>query len=479
MLRFKHLHYGKLFTQGGKGHKKINNSTKITVPQQGGAMGFDGVDYPHEDTFSMYKDDDVKKVISLVKAMHKVLLGQSAEHLSDPKNKRFVDDLLDEYKQVENDGWDPNDLWGLYSNLQYSFTDPNEQKYLELPKKTKATPKAATKAATVKAPAGKKAATVKVDTKDMKEVERKISAKMANYRMIILATSKKFMALKSKDRTPEINNEMLKIKARHDEAKTKYDYWKKRMHKVNPDHLTENLSAQIQECKDDLKSAKDKLDAAEIEKSQLRYELKQCLDKKDPEKIAMAKKGTVSQASSFKVAEVKPIEQPVDIDAELARLDVMKKALVSPSLNSYTIAELKAIAKKEKIVGVSGLKKKQLVQLIIDGRTAKKNVAPKPSVKIGPPPPKDDMDEIIASVVQQPSSSSTKKASSSGDIKKDPIYINNTVLELKAKCKELGLTGYGHKNKEQLAMMVKSKAKLPKAIKQKGSSMSDIWDKIK
>ena len=444
MLRFKQLHYGKLFTQGGKGCRY--KPKKYDLPkQQGGALGFDGVDYPEEDTLNMYKDEDVKKVIAMVKKMHKVLLGQSAEHLSIPKNKRFVDDLLEQYKQVEDDGWDPNDLWGLYSDFQYSFTDPNQKEYLELPKKSKAGPKVAP----VKKDAPvKKAAAVKADTKD---IEHKISSKMSYYRMILLATSKKFIALKGKDRTPDINNEMIKIKAKHDDAKSKYDYWKKRMHKVNPDHLTENMGAQIQSCKDELKDVKKELDEANIEKGNLRYELKQCLDSKDAVKMPAVKKSPIAPTPTLKVPDVKPIEipieKPVDIDAELARLAVMKQALVTPSLNSYTIPELKAIAKREKSGGVTGLKKKQLIQLIIDGRNAKRDVEP--------------ISKKNTPVAKVASSSPP----SSSDIKKDSIYINNTVLDLKAMCKELGLTGFGHKNKEQLAMMVKSKAKLPKASK--------------
>lgn len=467
MLRFKQLHYGKLFPQRGKGRKDAK-LTKILVPQQGGAMGFDGVDYPDPNLYNHLDSKDYNTMLKFIKSMYKIISKQP-----DADSNKWVKGLIEDYKEVEDGGFDNGDVSQLYSDWQGYFTEDSYKGDLVVPAKAKSAPKASAPKAS-KAPA-----------KDMKDEERKISAKMAHYRMILMATSKKFMALKSKDRTPEINKEMLALKAKNDKARKKYDYWKKRMIKVNPDHLTEGLNAQITECRDELKEVKNKLDESRIENSNLRFELEQCLDKKDPEKIALAKKGTISTTSSFKVAEVKPPEKPVDIDAELAKLEVMKKALVSPSLSSYTVAELKAIAKKEKSGNITGLKKKQLVQLIIDGRNAKKkpdvkpvkkSVPAVPIVPVVPAKPKKDtfIDDLVDSFSDKKIKIKPKKAKDSPvivDITKHPIYIKNTVLQLKALCKDMGITGYGHKSKAQLAEMVVKGQRMSK--KHSGSGKED------
>lgn len=451
MLRFKHLHYGSLFTQGGKGKHYIHKAKKA---QQGGALGFNGVDYPDPDDFDYLKDEDSKKMLKYIKEMHKILQNQPESIISDPKKKKVVDILLKDYAEVEDGGFDIGDVSQLYADWQFTFTNPDTFDQFGVPEKKKASaPKASSDKKVKKNEA----------PQDIEKKIHSVTLKLSHYRMLMLAADKKYKKAIAKEQTPDVVKEIETIKASYKEAKTKHEYWKKRMHNLDPNHFTNSLNAQIKACHDDLKEVKDKLDEANIEKGQLKYELKQCLDKKDPAKIPPEKKGTISQASSFKVAEVKPVEKPVDIDAELARLEVMKKTLVSPSLNSYTVPELKAIAKKEKIVGVTGLNKKQLVQLIIDGRMSKKKAEPvaKAATKVIV----SAKPEVKVAAVIPPSSS---------DIKKDPIYINNTVLELKAKCKELGLTGYGHKNKEQLAMMVKSKAKLPKVSKQKGSGNNSL-----
>ena len=446
MLRFKHLHYGPIFTQGGKGRNYVHRKKKA---QQGGAMGFDGVDYPDPNLYNYLEDKDYNAMLKYIKSMYKIISKQP-----DIDSNKWVKGLIEDYKELEDGGFDRGDVSQTYSDWQGYFTEDSYKGDLVVPEKPKSAPKA---------PSSAKKEKVVVSEEGKKKMEDKISAKLTQYKIIINATSKKFMALKGQTRTPEINKEMLALKERHDAAQKKYEYWKKRMHNINPNQITDALNNQIKVCKEDLKEVKDELEVAKTSNTYLASRLKSCLDSKDPEKLKAIKKETISQSSTFKVAEPKPIEKPVDIDAELAKLDVMKKTLVTPALSSYSIPELKAIAKREKIIGVTGLKKKQLIQLIIDGRNSKKKA--KPSIKA------DAIDKIIAE---------DTVPIASNDIKKDPIYINNTVLELKAMCKELGLTNYGHKNKEQLAMMVKTKAQLPKVKKQKGSGKnmedgSEFW----
>jgi hypothetical protein len=458
MLRFKHLHYGSLFKQGGKGRHYIHKAKKA---QQGGAMGFDGVDYPDPSSYNYLDDKDYNTMLRYIKGMYKIISKQP-----EADSNKWIKGLIEDYQELEAGGFDSGDVSQTYTDWQGYFTEDSYKGDLVVPEKAKTASKATVKKEKVV-----------VSEEGKKKIEDKISAKMLHYKIIIDATSKKFMALKGQTRTPAINKEMLALKERNDAARKKYEYWKKRMHNVNPNQITDALNNQVKVCREDLKEVKDELEVARASNTYLASRLKSCLDSKDPEKLKAVKKETISSSASLKVPEPKPIEKPVDIDAELARLDVMKKTLVSPSLSSYTMQELKAIAKKEKIIGITGLKKKQLVQLIIDGRNSKKKSEPvKKSVpaKKSMPEPVDEIDEIIANVAGPATSS---------DIKKDPIYINNTVLELKAKCKELGLTNYGHKNKEQLAMMVKTKAQLPKVSKkQKGSGKnmedgSEFWQK--
>jgi hypothetical protein len=64
MLRFKHLHYGPLFKQGGKGKHYIHKAKKA---QQGGAMGFDGVDYPDPNLYNHLDDKDYNTMLRYIK----------------------------------------------------------------------------------------------------------------------------------------------------------------------------------------------------------------------------------------------------------------------------------------------------------------------------------------------------------------------------------------------------------------------------
>ena len=465
MLRFKELHYSDLLTQCGRGSMR-------THPQIGGALGFNGVDYPDPNDFDYLKEEDSKKMLKYIKEMHKILQNQPESIMSDPRKKKVIDILLKDYADVEENGFEIGDVSQLYDDWQFTFTNPDTFDQFAMPEKKKAA---------VKATSGKKAKAIALE-KDIKLQEHKLSLKLSHYRMIMIAVSKKFAILKSKTRTPEIEKEMLALKAKHDEARTKHAFYKKKMNNINPNHFTDSLNAEISNCHDELKEVKKELDKVRIEKSNINFELQQCLDKKDPVKIALSKKGTISQASTFKVPEPKPIEKPVDIDAELARLDVMKKALVSPSLSSYTVAELKAIAKKEKSGNISGLKKKQLIQLIIDARNAKKKSDVKPvkksvpAVPVIPAKPKKDtfIDDLVDSFSDKKIKIKPKKAKESPvivDITKHPIYIKNTVLQLKALCKDMGITGYGHKSKAQLAEMVVKGQRMSK--KHSGSGKED------
>lgn len=469
MLRFKHLHYGPLFKQGGKGKHYIHKAKKA---QQGGAMGFDGVDYPDPNLYNYLDDKDYNTMLKYIKGMYKIISKQP-----DADSNKWIKGLIEDYIELEAGGFDSGDVSQTYSDWQGYFTEDSYKGDLVVPEKAKTASKATVKKEKVV-----------VSEEGKKKIEDKISAKMLHYKIIIDATSKKFMALKSKERTPAINKEMLALKERNDAARKKYEYWKKRMHNVNPNQITDALNNQVKVCREDLKEVKDELEVAKASNTYLASRLKSCLDSKNPAKLKDVKKETISSSLSLKVPEPKPIAKPVDIDAELARLAVMKKTLVSPSLNSYTIQELKAIAKKEKIIGVTGLKKKQLVQLIIDGRNAKKKVEPvkksvpvvpaKKSVPV-PAPIKDDfIDQLVAGdskikLISKKSKKSKKvDVSPVVDITKHPIYIKNTVLQLKALCKDMGITGYGHKNKMQLAVMVR-----------KGQSLAgkgdDNYDKYK
>ena len=77
MLRFKQLHYGTLFTQGGRGKHYIHKKKK----QQGGAIGITGTDYPDPTDIDYLKEEGTKTMIKHIKEMHKVLINQPEENM--------------------------------------------------------------------------------------------------------------------------------------------------------------------------------------------------------------------------------------------------------------------------------------------------------------------------------------------------------------------------------------------------------------
>lgn len=422
MLRFKHLHYGPLFTQGGKG-KKGHYITKITVPQQGGAKGVGGLDYPDPEEFDTLSGHDER--IALIKEMHKVLMHQPSKHLENPIYKKTIEGMLKEYDDVVQNGWPIDSTTDLYVDWQYIFTDPDMQQHISKPAKSTASKPRSS---------GPKEKVVMTDA-EKEQLKSMFITKRANIDGILSGLIKQYKMLKSSGSTPDNDPKMKKLREKIKKFEAKWDYWDKRLLKLFPKHHEEKLANKLKNCHDELEQYKK---SNEYLSQQLVECQRKALPKPEPKPEPEPIKEKIKVPLDRLRADYKPppsdLDAPIDAVAEMAKLDELKKK-IAPPLSSYTIAGLKAIAKKEKIIGISGLTKKKLIQLIIDARMKKKQ-APTP-----PPASVVSGSNIVTPVVVS---------------NIDPLY-KNTVIQLKEMCKEMGITGYGHKSKDQIIASIKAK----------------------
>lgn len=431
MTSFKHLYHDDLYGHSGQiggcryAYGKIN--------QKGGAIGITGTDYPDPESIDYLNEEDTKMMIKYIKEMHKVLVNQPEENMKIDKHRNTIIDLLKEYEKVVENDWDPSDVNDLYMDWQYMFTDPIQSKQIMMPVKNKPKNKPI------------KAEGVPVIKKEQKVLtdndRKKLIAKRATYGGMITGLLKQYQVLKEiKPETPQVTMKKDKLKKRILKLKTQYDYVDKRIRKHFPKMVEEDLRSKLEDCHKEVSDLK----------KELELRIKSDVPEIKAEPIEIPK--FIVPKTIMKVKE-KPVfieeqyDEP-DIDAELAKLEKLKKAIVTPSLNSYSIKELKAIAKKEQVAGISGLNKKQLIQLIINARTAKKvaPIAPPVSVKVSK---KVTVTPVAVSNI-------------------DPLH-KKTVLELKEMCKKMGITGYGHKSKEQIIASIIAK----KGIVGSGSGMDD------
>lgn len=427
MLRFKHLHYGPLFTQGGKG-RKGHYITKITVPQQGGARGVGGLDYPDPEEFDTTAGHPER--VALIKEMHKVLMRQPAKHLSNPQYKKTIDNMLKEYDDVVQNGWPIDSTTDLYVDWQYIFTNPDMRKHISKPAKINAP----------KPKSGEPKEKVIMSDAEKEQLKSMFITKRANINGILSGLMRQYQGLKKSGSTTDNDPKMKKLHEKIKKYEAKWDYWDKRLLKLFPKYHTENLANKLKDCHDELEQYKKSNAFLSQQLVECQRKVKTMVEPKvEPVKEPEPIKDTIKVPKERLRADYKPpvisdLDVPIDIVAEMGKLDEMKKN-IAPALSSYSIAELKAIAKREKIVGITGLKKKKLVQLIIDARMKKKQ-APTP-------PP--------ASVVVGPNVVTPVAVSNI-----DPLY-KHTVLELKAMCRDMGITGYGHKSKDQIIASIKAK----------------------
>ena len=223
--------------------------------------GFDDFDYPDADNLSMYKEDDIKIVADLAKRMYKILTNQPSSHLKDPKNKKFVDELIEEYEQVKEDGWDPDDLWGLYANFQYAFTDPAQSKYLALPKKEKSVSK---KKVIKKESGDPVASTMDIEALALKRVKAV---------MLIQGTMKKIKKLMEEDDTIERTQELNKLKKKIAEWDRKWQVVNKRIQTHFPNYDNERLQNLLDTSRDEVKRLKLELQAKADQSEKLKSQL--------------------------------------------------------------------------------------------------------------------------------------------------------------------------------------------------------------
>lgn len=223
--------------------------------------GFDGTDYPDADNFSIKKEDDIKIMLDFIKKMYKILIKQPSSHLKDPKNKKFVDELIEEYEQVKEDGWDPIDILGLYANFQYAFTDADQSKYLALPKKEKSL---SSKKVIKKESDGPIASPMDIDELSLKRVKAG---------MLIQGIMKRIKKLMEEDDTPERTRSLNKLKKKLADSDRNWQSANKRIQKYFPNYDIERVQNLLDTSRDEVQTLKNILQSKDEEIIRLKKDL--------------------------------------------------------------------------------------------------------------------------------------------------------------------------------------------------------------